>query len=178
MTPAETAIFQYIVKHPGESIPESKIRKMLHLSHGCVFQTRKKLEAAGLLRTERRGRCLVFYPVAFQDQDSQREQRENENAGTRSTRIQRDTKKISSNGGRSNGLSKWRKIRQKSKKMPVYQGEYNDISEWAYDVETCCGNVVIDYGFQTATVTNMDTGDELLYSWEETDCGIVVNCDS
>lgn len=62
MTPSEQRIMDFIRSHPGQ-VPERKIRKELHLSHGCIYQTRKKLEALGLLHTERRGRCLVYYPA-------------------------------------------------------------------------------------------------------------------
>lgn len=64
MTPSEQRIMDFIRSHPGQ-VPERKIRKELHLSHGCIYQTRKKLEALGLLHTERRGRCLVYYPAHF-----------------------------------------------------------------------------------------------------------------
>lgn len=60
----------------------------------------------------------------------------------------------------------------------VVQGSYADISQWQYDIEAECGNVDIDYRFQAATVTNLDTGEELRYSMREDDSGEVsVSCD-
>jgi hypothetical protein len=76
----------------------------------------------------------------------------------------------------SKTLSKWRTIRKK--RMPIVQGSYADISQWQYDIEAECGNVDIDYRFQAATVTNLDTGEELRYSMREDDSGEVsVSCD-
>ena len=72
-------------------------------------------------------------------------------------------------------LSKWRTI--KKRKMPVIQGAYENIGQWQYDIEAECGNVAIDYGFETATVTNLDTGDELHYSISESDTEINISCD-
>ena len=162
MTPSEQRIMDFIRSHPGQ-VPERKIRKELHLSHGCIYQTRKKLEAMGLLHTERRGRCLVCYPAHFQPQEPE----ENISAPALARMSDHRTSKT---------LSKWRTIRKK--RMPIVQGSYADVSQWQYDIEAECGNVDIDYRFQAATVTNLDTGEELRYSMREDDSGEVsVSCD-
>lgn len=162
MTPSEQRIMDFIRSHPGQ-VPERKIRKELHLSHGCIYQTRKKLEAMGLLHTERRGRCLVYYPAHFQQQEPEET-------------IPAPSLARMSDHRTSKTLSKWRTIRKK--RMPIVQGSYADVSQWQYDIEAECGNVDIDYRFQAATVTNLDTGEELRYSMREDDSGEVsVSCD-
>ena len=167
MTPSEKRILEFIQAHPGE-VPERTIKKELQLSHGCIFQTRKKLEALGLVRVERRGRCLVYYPAHFQPAEKSDPKPKLRASAKTAARMsdQRTIKKPS--------LSKWRTI--KKRKMPVIQGAYENIGQWQYDIEAECGNVAIDYGFETATVTNLDTGDELHYSIEESDTEINVSC--
>lgn len=166
MTPSEKRILEFIQAHPGE-VPERTIKKELQLSHGCIFQTRKKLEAMGLVRVERRGRCLVYYPAHFQQIQQQKSQDVvKSNNTTEFQQIQRREPKK---------LSKWRTI--KKRKMPVVQGAYENIGQWQYDIESGCGNVAIDFGFESATVIDLDTGDELHYSITEYDDEINISCD-